>query len=268
MTLVVVSVAPLAVAAVAPRREWRYPAVWLAYMWAFSVSWTLPYERPEALRRRLRVDYPIRVDRLIGLGTAPTLRLQRTLRSPPRVTVIDRAVTLIYGSWIIPHGLLVWLLIRHDEYVPRAAGRLAAAYHLTVPFYYLIPTAPPWWASEEAGRMDGGVQRVRRQVINSLIGRPRESTSSDAGNPWASMPSDHVASAAITAIGLAEVNALYGTLGWTYVGLAAFAVVYLGEHYAVDAVVGLAIAVAIHLAEPLATPLVDRVVGALDRLAS
>ncbi|HWH11874.1 MAG TPA: phosphatase PAP2 family protein [Solirubrobacteraceae bacterium] len=267
-TLAIVSVTPLVVAALTPRRGWRYAAIWLAYMWSFTVTWNLPNENPEKLRGRLRVDYPIRIDTLIGLGAPPTLRLQRALRDPLRVTRLDRLVTLIYGSWILPHCLLAWLLFRHPEYVPRAAGRLAAAYHLTAPFYYLLPTAPPWWASEHAGRLDGEVERVRRLVVNSLLGRPARSTATPEGNPWGSMPSDHVASAAITAIGLAEVNRVYGALGWTYVGLAGFAVVYLGEHYVIDSLAGLAIAVAIHAGEPLVTPLVDRVVVGLDRIAT
>jgi membrane-associated phospholipid phosphatase len=268
IALATVSLLPLAVAAVTPRREWRYPAIWLTYMWSFTVAWSLPYENPARLRERLRITYPIRIDSLIGFGAPPSLRLQRALRHPGSVSGIDRIVTLLYASWIVPHGLLAWLLIRHQEYAPRAAGRLAAAYSLTTPAYYLIPTAPPWWAAQEAGLLDGQVERVRRQVINSLLVKPHDSQSTPEGNPSASMPSDHVASAAITAMGLAEVNRIYGALGWTYVALASFAVVYLGEHYVVDALAGLAIAVAIHQGEPLATPAIDRIVAALDRFAA
>jgi len=221
-------------------------------MWTFTVTWTLPYDEPEKLRKRLRIQYPITIDSVIGLGVPPTLRLQRALRDPSRVTLLDRAVTLAYGSWFVPHVLLAWLMLRHEQYVPRAAGRLAAAYHLTTPFYYLVPTAPPWWASEQAGLMGGEVQRVRRHVLN----------------PWASMPSDHVASAAITAMGLAELGPIYGAIGWTYVALASFAVVYLGEHYVIDALVGLAIAEAVHRGEATMAPVVRRVVLQLDRLAA
>jgi membrane-associated phospholipid phosphatase len=42
------------------------------------------------------------------------------------------------------------------------------------------------------------------------------------------MPSDHVASAAITAMALSEIDIAYGVLGWSYVLLASFAVIYLG----------------------------------------
>jgi membrane-associated phospholipid phosphatase len=267
VTLGLVSAAPLAVAAATPRRAWRYAAVGAVYMWSFAVTWALPYEKPEKLRRRLHVDYPVRIDRVLGFGVPPTLRLQRALRDPGRVSALDRAVTLAYGSWFLPHLVLAWLLLRHEEYVPRAAGRLAAAYHLTTPFYYLIPTAPPWWASENAGAMGGEVQRVRRIVLHDLAGKPGDADDKLEGNPWASMPSDHVASAAITAMGLAEIGPLYGALGWTYVAMASFSIVYLGEHYLIDALVGLAIAEAIRRGEADVAPLVHRVVSILDRLA-
>ena len=267
VSLALVSIMPVAVAAVTPRRRWRYAAVGAAYMWSFTVTWTLPHECGEDARRPPRIDYAIRLDSLLGLGAAPTLRLQRALRRPGRVTGLDRLVTLVYASWFVPHALLAWLLYRHDEYVPRAAGRLAAAYHLTTPFYYLIPTAPPWWASEHAGRLDGQVERVRSQVINSLLRRPPGADAGPEGNPWGSMPSDHVASAAITAMGLTELGPVYGAVGWSYVALASFAVVYLGEHYLVDVLAGLAIAGAVHRGEASVAPLVHRVVLALDRLA-
>lgn len=266
VSLGLVSAAPFATAVVLPRSRWRYGTVGVVYMWSFAVAWTLPYENREALRRRLRIDYPVRIDSVLGFGVPPTQRLQRAFRDPNRVTKMDRAVTLAYGSWFVPHFILAWLLWRHHEFVPRAAARLAAAYHLTVPFYYLIPTAPPWWASEEAGLMNGEVQRVRRLVIEELTGRRTQGDDSSGGNPWASMPSDHVASAAITAMGLAELGPVHGALGKGYVVVSIFSVVYLGEHYLIDALVGLAIAYVIQRAEAAVSPFAIRIVTALDQL--
>ena len=266
LALPVASVAPPVVAAVTPPGKGRYVAVGAAYMWVFKVTWELPYDNPERLRERLRVDYPIRLDGLIGGGVPPGLRLQRALRDRTRVTVLDKAVTVIYGSWFVPHLVLAWILVRHEQYVPRATGRLAAAYHLTTPFYWLLPTAPPWWASESQGKMDGQVERVTRHVIRDIRHKPRLNVDETPGNPWGSMPSDHIASAAITAMALSEVRVLYGALGWTYVALASFSVVYLGEHYLIDVLAGLAVAEAVRLAEPLASPLLRRVAHDLDRL--
>ena len=84
------------------------------------------------------------------------------------------------------------------------------------------------------------------------------------GNPWGSMPSDHVSSAAITAMGLGELGPVYGALGWTYVAAASFAIVYLGEHYVADVVVGLAIAELVRRGEPFAAPVVRAVARALE----
>lgn len=267
VTLPVISAVPLAAAAATPRGKWRYIAVGATYMWVVKVTWELPYDRPERLRERLQVRYPIRLDSLIGAGAPPTLRLQRALRDPPRVTLLDKAVSVVYGSWFVPHLVLGWLLLRHDEFVARAGGRLAAAYHLTTPFYWLVPTAPPWWSSEKEGQMGGEVERVAPQVLSTLTGKAREREGQSKGNPWGSMPSDHIASAAITAMGLAEVSAVYGALGWTYVALAGFAVVYLGEHYVVDVIAGLAVAEAVRRAEPTLNPLLRRVARDLERLA-
>ncbi|MDQ3850879.1 MAG: phosphatase PAP2 family protein, partial [Actinomycetota bacterium] len=268
VTLGVSSGVPLAVAAILRPSKGRHLAVLAAYMWVFKVTWELPYDDPQKLRRRLQVRYPIRIDSLIGAGVPPTLRMQRALRDPTRVTPLDKAVAAGYASWFLPHLILVWIWLRHPQYIPRAAGRLAASYHLTTPFYYLLPTAPPWWASESRGEMNGEVQRVLRHVIRDLRQKPRLNVDQTPGNPWGSMPSDHVASAAITAMALSEVSVAYGVLGWTYVAIASFSVVYLGEHYVLDVIVGLAMAEAVHLVEPVVGPLVRRVARELESFAT
>jgi membrane-associated phospholipid phosphatase len=264
-SVAIACVAPLgAIAATAPRSRSRYIVAGAAYMWLFKVSWEIPFDDAEKLRRRLRVDYPIRIDSFLGAGVTPTQRLQRALRTSGRVSLLDKAVTLVYGSWFAPHLLLAYVLVRDERYVPRAAGRLSAAYHLTTPFYWLVPTAPPWWASQHGGRMDGEVDRVVRAVVCHVLGIDPPEDSEGPGNPWGSMPSDHVSSAAITAMGLSELGPVYGAIGWTYVAAASFAVVYLGEHYLIDVLVGLAVAEVVRRGEPHAAPLVRAIAHALE----
>jgi membrane-associated phospholipid phosphatase len=111
--------------------------------------------------------------------------------------------------------------------------------------------------------MDGELDRVARAVVCHVLHRPPPPEGEVPGNPWASMPSDHISSAAITAMGLGELGPLYGALGWSYVAAASFAVVYLGEHYLADVVVGLAIAELVRRGEPLAAPITRAVARAL-----
>lgn len=263
VSIAAASLTPLAVAAATPRSKWRYIAVGTAYMWTFKVTWELPYQMRGNSRRAVYIRYPINIDSLLGGGVPPTLRLQRWLRDPTKVTPLDRAVAGLYASWLLPHLILGWILMRHPQFIPRAAGRLAATYQLTTPFYWLLPTAPPWWASESNGEMNGEVQRVLRHVVRDLRNQPRSETDNTPGNPWGSMPSDHIASAAITAMALSEINNVYGALGWSYVVLASFAVIYLGEHYLIDVLIGLAVAESVRRAEPLLSPIVSQMTRAL-----
>ena len=264
VTLAIGCVPPLGLAISVPKGRRRYLAVAAGYMHLFKLGWELPYDESEKLRKRLWIDEPIRFDTVVGLGVPPGLRLQRALRRKGEVTVLDKAVTVVYASWFVPHLLFAYLLARHPEYCSRAGGRLAAAYHLTCPFYFLSPEAPPWWASEKEGRMDGEIERVARLVVCDVLKRPPPQDGAVPGNPWGAMPSDHISSAAITAMGLAEIGPVYGTIGWTYVAAAAFAIVYLGEHYVADVVVGLLVAEAVRRAEPLAAPFVRAVAQAVE----
>ena len=262
-TLVLGCVPPLGCAIATPKGRGRMLAVSAAYMHLFKLGWELPYDDPAKLRRRLWIDEPIRFDTVVGLGVPPGLRLQRALRTPGEVTALDRAVTVVYASWFVPHILLGYLIARHPQYMPRAGARLAAAYHLTCPFYFWAPEAPPWWASEREGRLGGEIDRVARLVVYDLLKREPPKDGSAQGNPWGAMPSDHISSAAITAMGLAEIGPIYGALGWTYFAAASFAIVYLGEHYVADVVVGLLVAEAVRRAEPLAAPFVRAVARAV-----
>ena len=69
---------------------------------------------------------------------------------------------------------------------------------------------------------------------------------------------------------LAEVGLIPGVLACAYAVALAVAVVYLGEHYAVDVLAGLVVAEAVRKVERLAQPVAERLgeaVAGLERLA-
>ncbi len=273
----VVSTVPLAVAAALPRGKYQYAATWAAYVWLFKAAWEIPYDKPEKLEPRLHIDYPIRVDSRLGAGAPPGVRLQRALRDPPRLSALDVGLTgLHYLLWAAPHAALGWILVCDEQRFPRAAGRLAAVYHLTTLGYWYLPTAPPWWASEQEGRMGGELQHVTRDVALAIkhrlpgaeppSGRERREDDRKEGNPWGTMPSDALPSAAITARSLGEISRVAGALGWTLTAVYGFVLVYLGEHYVIDLIAGLALVEAIWRVEPFALPFVRLGTGALRTL--
>src|SRR6185503_7441200 len=75
------------VAAPAIRRRARLPkAAVAAAAWSAHVAlYEMPNDDSEALRRRVRIDYPVLVDRAIGLGELPGVRLQRRFARPPSI---------------------------------------------------------------------------------------------------------------------------------------------------------------------------------------
>ena len=87
---------PIGLAVLAPRTKLRDAAIFGLQMWAFTVVHELPYDDPAALRRRLRVRYPIQLDRLIGGGELPGVRLQRALARPDGITVLDRVLSFAH----------------------------------------------------------------------------------------------------------------------------------------------------------------------------
>jgi membrane-associated phospholipid phosphatase len=243
--------APVSFALLAPRGRARCAGTWTLQMWAYKVLFELPNEEPWRLRHRLHIDYPVRVDRVLGGGVPLTQRMQ-SLRDVKRTSALDVALTIFYLTWEVePHLVLAWLLLRHPDRFSRAAFMLGATIDLTLVGYWLVPTAPPWWASQVGGRMDGAVRRVFTETRRVLRGRPRVTGQDTRGaNPWASMPSDHFASSAMTAMLLGDLGPVQGAAGWAYALALGCTLVYLGEHYVVDLLAGLGLAVSVRTVAP------------------
>jgi membrane-associated phospholipid phosphatase len=177
---------------------------------------------------------------------------------------------------------LLWILIRREARFARAARQMAAVYDLGCAIYFAVPTAPPWWAAEQGavsevigtergengdGREFPPVRRVMVEVGERTWGRawPRLYASL-GGNPWAAMPSLHFATSLLAGILLAESGAPAGTAGWGYALVLGFALVYLGEHYAVDLIAGAGLVSLVRYGEPLVEPLALRISAAVQGL--
>jgi membrane-associated phospholipid phosphatase len=266
VTIAAAYATPAVVAYALPRGRVRDALTWLSHMWAYKIAFEVPYDRPEQARERLLIDEPIAIDRFIGFGTPPGQRLQRALRRPPDLSPLDRLLTGIYLVWEAePHLALGWLLFRHPGRFPGAVLRMALTFDFTLLGYFAAPTAPPWWASEIEGRMDGQVRRVTVEVMRAVRGKSRPGSGEDhvtGSNPWAAWPSDHFGSALSAAIALAEADRRAGAVGFAYAGALGIALVYTGEHYVVDLVLGALLALGVHGAGTVLTDWKVRLVEA------
>jgi membrane-associated phospholipid phosphatase len=258
---------PLGMAVLYPRSKKRDVALYALQMWAFIMVHEIPYDDPERLRSRLRSRYPIVADRALGAGKLPTTRLQRRLAQLPRVGAINRFLTWTHWLWFFePYLALALVLARDNERFPRAARQMAAVFDIGCAVYFAVPTAPPWWSSQE-GVTDQEVRRIMVEVGEDTWGTAwPKMYDALGGNPWAAMPSLHFATALTAALALAEAGKFKGAIGWGYAGTLGFALVYLGEHYVTDLIAGAALVALVRRGEPLAEPLVHGVNGALRRL--
>ncbi|HET8638689.1 MAG TPA: phosphatase PAP2 family protein [Solirubrobacterales bacterium] len=258
---------PLALAVLQPRSHRRDIALFALQMWAFTMAHELPFDNPERLRRRLRIRYPIVSDRAIGLGRLPNTRLQGALARLPRIGTVNRFLTWVHWLWFLePYLALLYILLRHPQHFPRAARQMAAVFDIGCAVYFAVPTAPPWWASEQ-GHSGEEVRRIMVEVGEETWGSAWPRMYATLGsNPWAAMPSLHFATSLAAAISLSEAGRGGGTVGWSYALTLGFALVYLGEHYVTDLAAGAALVAVVRRGEPLAEPLVLAINGGLERL--
>jgi membrane-associated phospholipid phosphatase len=261
--------APFALCVAVPRSRRRDVAVCALQMWAYLSAYEMPNDDPEALERRVRVRYPVAIDRVLGLGELPGVRLQRALARVGGLRRLD--AVLVWAHWIwflVPHTSLAYLLIFKRDKLPRGAVLVYAVFDLGVLVYWVLPTAPPWYAARQ-GVIDAE-PALRRLMVEQgqVFWRERWDPlySLLAGNPLAAMPSLHFATSAMAAFVLADAGPVEGAVGWTYALTLGFALVYLGEHYVVDLLAGLGLVLGIRRLERPMTPVLRSIGRAAQAL--
>jgi membrane-associated phospholipid phosphatase len=230
----------------------------------------MPNDDPERLRARVRVTYPVRIDRAIGLGELPGLRLQRALARPGAIGRADQVLVWSHWVWfLVPHATVAFLLLRRPHLFAAGAARMYAVFDLGVIGYWVLPTAPPWFAAEAGvlGDDDPALRRMMREH-GEAFWKAAWSPLYDVlgGNPLAAMPSLHFATSLMAAHLLREAGPVPGAIGWTYAITLGFALVYLGEHYVIDLIAGATLTEGIRRGAPRVAPAARALSRALQRL--
>jgi hypothetical protein len=254
------ALAPLSAAVIWPRSRGRAVVVCALQMYVYVAAYKMPHDDPAALEARVRIDYPVALDRALGLGQLPTTRLQRSLHADGSFSGLEKVLVWAHWVWFAtPHAALLYVGARNPSRFVRAAGLTYAVFDLGVIAYWLVPTAPPWYAAQRdrLGPVEAGeTGRVRRLMVEygeSFWGDRWPSLYSVfGGNPLAAMPSLHFATSTMAALLLSETGFLPGVVGTGYAAVLGFALVYLGEHYVVDLAGGVALCALVRAGEPLA----------------
>lgn len=190
------------------------------------------------LNKHVNFMFMPEADRFLFFGTLPTTTLQRWLWHGT-AQWYDFVFYLAYmAHFVLPIALavLIWKT-KESEYWRFVATYviLSFAGFLT---YLLFPAAPPWMASN-LGLIEP-ITRVSSDVWAALGIHDFPSLYNDISpNPVAAVPSLHAAYALLFAL---FVTTLYQSkwrlLAWIYPCLIWVGTVYQGEHYAIDAILG------------------------------
>jgi hypothetical protein len=143
---------PIGLCVAVRRSRTRDVAVCALQMWAYVAAYKLPHDDAQAQRERVLVDYPIAIDRIIGLGELPTARLQRRLaRGQWRLG--DKLLVWAHWLWFtVPHGALVYIMFMQPQRFERSAVMTYAVFDIGAMIYWVLPTAPPWYAAAHTAR--------------------------------------------------------------------------------------------------------------------
>jgi hypothetical protein len=230
-------------------RDWiPFVALFFAYelMRGYADKFGLP----------VHVTDVVSAERLVSFGQLPTAWLQSIFHQGP-ATASDNLATLSVVFYFLHFplplaiGFLLWIHNRRDYYdFVGALILLSMAGFVT---YLLLPVAPPWWA-EKYGYASGilHLRDTGYQGLANFFGFGNYLFSynvySIGSNDVAAFPSLH---AGYPFLAFLFARRAFGRVGWlmlAYTACVWFAIVYLGEHWVVDIIGGVAYAVLAYLA--------------------
>lgn len=190
------------------------------------------------------------IDVWLGSGTIPSARLQEWFWNPASPGWWDYAAWAVYQShFFVPLLVAVVLWNARHPLATRYVLGLVLLSWMALATYWLYPAQPPWMVVRD-GLVDGELTRVVQHMWRDVgveraarVFTTSQADGSRYSNPVAAVPSLHAAFPMLIAV------VLWGTRRWLNVVLAVYIIsmgltlVYAGEHFVFDLVLGWAYAI-------------------------
>jgi hypothetical protein len=184
-------------------------------------------------------QYTVDIERRLFGGVLPTQWLQDRLFDAGKVGVIAVVCAGVYVSYFFAAHLVALAFWRWNaaEFKRYALAVLLTGY-TGLAMMFLVPTAPPWLASEHSN-----APQMARVLGDAFGWNPEQAGQGIAGgNPIAAMPSLHSAVTVLVVLALWRWRKLR-VPAVMYLAAMWFTLVYCGEHYVIDLLMGAGIAV-------------------------
>ena len=221
---------------------------WLLFYVGGIYLYTVLRALADQLGFPIQFRYVIDAERLLFRGSIPSTVLQRDLFSPRDIGWLDVGATALHASFfVVPHAAAVYIWLRRPRALAAYTTSVLLTLYVGLALFILLPTVPPWLAAQQGHIfrtyrvLDFVVRGVDVDAYRTLYRTLAEP------NSVASVPSIHMA---ITCVVLLRSRDFARRWFWplvAYTLLMALALVYLGEHYVFDVLVGIAVAVAVEV---------------------
>jgi hypothetical protein len=210
----------------------------------------LCYEEARGLAHRIS-PHPyylpqIDIDKVLFAGTIPTVWLQGKLWNGHVQWWQQVLDVLLHLHFIVPPTILflVWLWDRARYY--RFAITILVISYLGALGFALWPAAPPWMASQHG--VIPHITQISSRISSVSVGGTKVHSNASyvmshmARNASAAVPSLHAAYSFMVVLMAFSISRRLGPLGIVYAGAMWFTIVFFGEHYVSDALIGIALA--------------------------
>ena len=179
-------------------------------------------------------------------GEIPTVWLQDHLYHPATSSGTTSVASFVYFSHFVTALIVAAVLwLRNRARWASFVRRWFTLTALGLATYFLYPAAPPWWAGAVRPPAAGRA-RISTRGWDAIglhgAGNLLNAAQVDAANPVAAMPSLHSAYALLIVVFfLPTVRKRWWPLLLAYPLAMTFTLVYSGEHYMIDVLVGLGV---------------------------
>jgi membrane-associated phospholipid phosphatase len=179
------------------------------------------------------------LERTLFFGVLPSQFLQELFFDPGSLGPLDCFATAVNWSYfVVPYAVVFFSWVAEPRGTYRVVHPLVLTLLISVLICAILPATPPWLASTQPGlsQVHAIMHSAGAQFDAAIHLRMYQSVGDP--NPTACLPSVHFAVTFVLFLYALDRRRIWAILGGAYSAAMLFSLVYLGEHYVVDTILG------------------------------